>query len=225
MSPGQLNTIKPSEYGYAPLKGVVLRNVPANEIHPQGILNALRPAYAGTARFMANLMSAPTYTETDEVVSPFEGVYGKFGDIVGDHQIQMIRNEVTISMMSLSLENMKILRPDFTFTTYTDPSVATSPPVIGVKMRRTGVVMPGDYIPNIVLGLSTSTMTIGRVVVLENVINVADERSYALSDDLEAFGVEATLRAHSNENNRDPDTGVVLPAAYEVTFGQQTVPA
>lgn len=221
--PGPLNTINPQEYGFAPLRGVVIRDVPDAELHPQGILDILKPGYTGEAKFLANLAAAPSYSETDEVVNPFEGIYGRLGNIVGEHQIQSVTNEVTVSLISLSLENIKLLRPDFSFTVYNDPVDGITP--IGVRMQRTMNVTIDDYVDRIVLALSTSEMTIGRVVVLENVINVADERSYALSEDLEVFGVEATLRAHSDESHRDPETGLVLPAAYEITFGETAIPA
>lgn len=221
---GQLNTINPDTYGLAPLRGVVIQDLPDTELNPQGILDAIKPGYAGVAKYIANLAAAPVYTETDEVVNPFEEVYGRLGNIVGEHVVQSVMNEVTIAPFSLSLDVMKLLRPDFQFTVEETTDGTTTTP-IGVRMQRTLNVGPEDYVSRIVLGLSTSTMTIGRAVVLENVINVAEERSYELSDDLAIFGVEMQLRAHSTDAQRDPDTGLVLPAAFEITYGETAVPA
>lgn len=218
-------SLKPSEYKFAPLEGFVCMNVPAADIRPQGLLNIKAPSYAGTAKFIANLMSAPQYTTSTETVNPFEDVYGKRGNILGEHQIQSITDEVTIEPFSLTHQVMSLLVPDATFTVYNDPSVATTPPAIGVKMQRTGNILNTDYVTNIVLALSGSEQPVARAVVLEGVINVADEVSYALSDDFAVFGVEMTLRAHSTDAQIDPATGDVLPAAYQIDFQNTAIPA
>ena len=221
----RVSALSPAQFKYAGLEGFVCMNVPAADIRPQGLLNIKAPAYAGTASFIANLMSAPQYTTSDERVNPFEDLYGKRGNIKGEVQIQSITDEVTVEVASITHKVLDLLKPDATHTVYNDPSVATTPPAIGIKTQRTGNIVSSDYVSNIVLAISGSEQAVARAVVLENVINVADEASYALSDDFAAFGVEMTLRAHSTQANIDPATGDVLPAAWEVNFQDVSIPA
>ncbi len=92
-------------------------NVAADYLHPQGYLDILRGAApAAKGRHLANLAAAPTMTETDERVNPFEDLYGKSADVVGEEQIQSSRSEISASLASLTLKAMKLLRPDFRFS-------------------------------------------------------------------------------------------------------------
>lgn len=221
----RVSSLRPSEYKYAGLEGFVCMNVPAADIRPQGLLNIKAPGYAGTAKVIANLMSAPQYTTSTETVNPFEDVYGKRGNIKGEFLIQSITDEATVEVFAITHHVLDLLKPDAAHTVYNDPSVATAPPPIGVKTQRTGNIAPSDYVSNVVIAISGSAQAVARAVVLENVINVADEASYALSDDFAVFGIEMTLRAHSTDAHIDPATGDVRPAAWEVNFQDTAIPA
>lgn len=220
----RVSALKPSEYKFAPLEGFVCMNVDlTTELYPQKLLDIKSTSYAGQASFIANLMSAPSYTTSTETVNPFEDAYGRRGSILGELQIQSITDEVTIAPFSLTLDVMQLLMPDATFTQHM--SQDATPVAVGVKIQRTGDIQVSDYVSNIVLALSGSEQAVARAVVLENVINVNDEISYELSDDFAVFGVECTLRAHSTDAQVDPVTGNVLPAAWQVDFQNTTVPA
>lgn len=220
---GPLATIAPGEYGNALLRGVLLINVPTAEQNPEGYLSIMTGASAGAGRYLANLAEAPSMSETDTRVNPFESLYGKTADVVGEEQIQSTRVEVMASLTSLSLENMKLLRPDFDFEVVM--STDATPVAVGVRMKRTLVLNISDYLDNIVLCASTSTHTIGRAIILRNAINVNEDREYSFNDDLEVFGVEATFRAHSDATSMDPETGIILPAVEEVDYVNTTIPA
>lgn len=117
MAGGNLKTIDPNQYPHAPLRGVLLVDVADDYLHPQGYLDILTGvAAADKGRHIANLAEAPTATETDERVNPFEDLYGKTADVVGEEQIQSTRVEIGAQLVSLTLKNMKLLRPDFQFS-------------------------------------------------------------------------------------------------------------
>ncbi len=114
---GKLRRTDPTKYTDAPLRAGLFTNVANDYLHPEGFLAIMRgdAAAAGKGRFIANLMGAPTVTESDTRNNPFEDVYGQSGDVVGNEQIEMVRAELTFSLISLTLENLKLIRPDYVF--------------------------------------------------------------------------------------------------------------
>ncbi len=70
-------------------------------------------------------------TETDERVNPFEDLYGKSADVVGEEQIQSSRSEISASLASLTLKAMKLLRPDFRFSEVYGPDGAFATLIVG----------------------------------------------------------------------------------------------
>lgn len=129
MSSGNLASINPNEYKDALVKGVVLTDMPEENITQSGILSVFDKTYAGDyseGRWIANLSEPPGYTETDEMAELFSDLYGKTGDMVGDTLVRSIRNEATVSITSLSPENMKFIRPDLEFELIYDGAVAAS---------------------------------------------------------------------------------------------------
>ena len=87
-------------------------------LHPEGFLSILRkdPLAVGKGRHIANLAGAPNFQESDTRENVFEGVYGQTGDVKGQEQIQMVRAEISVSIISLTLDNLKLLRPDLQFS-------------------------------------------------------------------------------------------------------------
>lgn len=113
----QIRTIDPNTYTSAPLWASIFVDVDETggfHEQPESYLAIMRkdPAVAGRGRHIANLAGAPTATESDTRVNSFEDVYGATGDILGQEQLRMTRMEVAFSMISLTLENKKLLRPD-----------------------------------------------------------------------------------------------------------------
>lgn len=86
-------------------------------LHPEGYLSIMRgdAAAVGKGRLVGNLNGAPKIKEHDERYNPFDKVYGQSGDVTGNEQIEMVRAEIEISIISLTLENLKLIRPDAQF--------------------------------------------------------------------------------------------------------------
>lgn len=211
-----LNRIDPASYSDAPLQAAVIAGMDAADMHPEGYVAVLRGDAGASGRHIANLMGAPSIAESDTIIEPFEDVYGQLGDVVGNNLVQMTRVEVTMSLMSLTLENLKLIRPD---TSFEEVMGADGITPVGVRMRRTGVRRPEHYLSNLVVVWSTSDMTVGGDRILHNVLNVNEDKEYSFSDDGVAFGVELTLRAHSDATDRDLETGLLLPAGAESKYG------
>lgn len=112
---GALRRIDPKLYPDAPLKATLFAEVAASHLNPEGFLAILRkdPAAVGKGRHIANLAEAPSFNETDTRQNPFEDVYGQSGDVVGNEQIESTRAEITCQPISLTLDNYKLIRPDF----------------------------------------------------------------------------------------------------------------
>ena len=115
MSSGQLATVKPSLYGQSPLRGVVFVNVPDEERNPDGYLSILTGQSASDAIWVSNLNSAPGFAETDERTNPFEALYGKTAAAVGEDVVLSSMHEITVEMTALTLQMIKLMRPDMRF--------------------------------------------------------------------------------------------------------------
>lgn len=123
--------INPNEYPDSLISGVVLTDMPEADITEAGILAVLEQTVANGkaangARWIANLAEPPGYTESDTLVYPYEDLYGKSGDLVGEVIVRSVRSEATVSITSLSLENMKLIRPDTEFSVVNGGAVAAS---------------------------------------------------------------------------------------------------
>ena len=117
MAGGAIKTLNPEEYKHAPLRGVVLVNVANDYLHPQGYLDILTgaaPASAG--RHVANLAGAPSVNESDEIVNPFEDMYGRTSPIIGEDITQSSMVNITAEITCHTLANLKLLRPDLAFS-------------------------------------------------------------------------------------------------------------
>ncbi len=92
-------------------------DVDSDYLHPQGyldIVTGVAPATKG--RHIANLADAPTVTESDERTNPFEDLYGKTTTMVGEDQVQSSMTEISASITVQTLKNLKLLRPDLSFS-------------------------------------------------------------------------------------------------------------
>lgn len=138
-----MKTTDPNQYPHSPLRGILLVNVAPGYLHPQGYLDIITGAApANMGRHIANLAGAPTVTETDERVNPFEDLYGKSADVVGEEQIQSARVQISASIVSLTLKNMKLLRPDFVFSEVYGPDGTAAflvPGTLTARYRVTAV--------------------------------------------------------------------------------------
>lgn len=131
MASGILAGVNPLEYGDSLISGVVLTDMPEADITEAGIIAAITEtqdmgAAASGARWISNLTEPPGYAESDTMVEPFSDLYGKSGDMVGETITRMVRNEATVSFGSLSLENLKLIRPDMAFEVVMGGAVAAA---------------------------------------------------------------------------------------------------
>lgn len=173
-------------------------------------------AAANKGRFIGNLAGAPSVAETDTRYNPFDDVYGQTGDVQGNEQIEMVRNEISFSIVSLTLANLKLIRPDAQFTSVFGAD-GTTP--VGVRITRRANIAVTDYLSNFVCLWSTSDRTIAGAYVLRKAINVNEDKTYDFNDDGTVFGVDVTMRAHTTGDTIDPETGATLPNYEERHFG------
>lgn len=227
MAGGILAGVDPSQYPDSIISGVVLTDMPDASINEAGIIAAITEtqdlgAATDGSRWIANLTEPPGYTESDTVVEPFSDLYGKSGDMVGETITRMVRNEAALSFGSLSLENLKLIRPDMAFTVVM--STGATPVPIAVKAERTLETNVEQY-KTLVIAYSTGDQLIGKAVVLKNAKSVTEEMEWSLDGDYTVQGVSATMRGHSTGADIDPLTGKTAPSAYILDFTRTAVPA
>lgn len=227
MAGGILAGVDPQGYPDSIISGVVLTDVPEADITEAGIIQIITEtqdtgAAANGARWISNLTDPPGYTESDTVVEPFSDLYGKSGDMVGETITRMVRNEAALSFGSLSIENLKLIRPDMAFTVVM--STDATPVPIAVKAERTLETNVEQY-KTLVIAYSTGDQLIGKAVVLKNAKSVTEEMEWSLDGDYTVQGVSATMRGHSTGADIDPLTGKTAPSAYILDFTRTAVPA
>lgn len=131
MAGGILAGVNPNDYNDSIISGAVLTDMPEASITEAGIIKAITETQttgvaADGSRWIANLTDPPGYTESDTIVEPYADLYGKSGDLVNETITRMVRNEATVNFGSLSLENLKLIRPDMAFTVVNGGAVAAS---------------------------------------------------------------------------------------------------
>lgn len=202
----------------------MLVNVDNTLMNPDGFLSILAGTNAaGTGRHLANLAGAPSVTESDEMVNPFEDLYGRTAPVVGEDQVQSSTTQVSFEIVELSLKNIQMIRPDMQFTQLTKTEGTVTTPY-GVSMKRSLSLDNNSYLNNFVAVYSTSNLTIGGAVILRKARNVSEDREYSFSDDMSVFGIEVTMQAFSEASTMDAKTGVILPNVEEQTYSETAVP-
>lgn len=227
MASGILAGVDPNLYPDSIISGAVLTDMPESSITEAGIIAAITEtqdtgAATDGSRWLANLTEPPGYTEADTIVEPFSDLYGKSGDLVNETITRMVRNEASLSFGSLSLENLKLIRPDMAFTVIM--STDATPVPVAVRAERTLDTDITQY-KTLVIAYSVSSQLIGKAVVLKNAKSVTEEMEFSLDGDYTVQGVSATMRGHSTGADLDPLTGKTSPSAYILDFTRTAVPA
>jgi hypothetical protein len=86
---------------------------------------------------------------------------------------------------------------------------------VGVKRTSRGRITLTDYHSNVCLVWTSIDKTVAGAYIIREAINVEEDRNYEFSDDGAAFAVDCTLRAHTNGETLDMETGTMLPAFEE----------
>lgn len=227
MAGGILAGVNPNDYPDSIISGVVLTDIPEADVTEAGIIQVITEtqdtgAAANGARWLSNLTEPPGYTESDTIVEPFSDLYGKSGDLVNETITRMVRSEATVSFGSLSLENLKLIRPDMAFTVVM--STGATPVPVAVRAERTLETNIEQY-KTLVIAYSTGDQLIGKAMVIKNAKSVTEDMEWSLDNDYTVQGVSATLRGHSTGADIDPLTGKTAPSAYILDFTRTAVPA
>lgn len=166
-----------------------------------------------TGRFVGGLVGEPNFGSEDELIVYTENIYGANGPFRGGWQVQSTTSSISATIMKLSLENFRIIFPDFQ-----DNGAwanAAGDQVYGRRVSRSGNVTDASYFDNAALVFEGQTDDeVGMIIRLNNVVNVSDSKEFSPDSDGNIAGVEVQLQAHQDLSTLSSSGGTQPPVEF-----------